>query len=75
MKLSEGYIVIDEVDADQLQAGDLVQIDDEFVEVIELLENDDPNQVVVVGYNYESGDKETYPPVAYDSIFQLWGYQ
>jgi hypothetical protein len=45
------------------------------VEVIELLENDDPNQVVVVGYNYESGDKETYPPVAYDSIFQLWGYQ
>ena len=75
MKLNEGYIVIDEVSADQLQAGDLIQVNDDYVEVIDILENEDPNLVAVVGYNYEIGDKDTYPPVAYDSIFQLWGYQ
>lgn len=63
--------VIDSVPAYSIEKGDQVIIDDDPVEVTEVLDGDDPDEIIVRGYSHESGDRIEYPLYADDS-FDLW---
>jgi hypothetical protein len=60
-----------QVQAWQLDVGDGIVIDQEFVEVLDFVETDDADEVLVIGYSHSTGEKDTYPLV-WDDLFSLW---
>lgn len=63
--------VIDSVAAWQIAERDQVIIEGDPVEVTEVLDGDDPDEIIVKGYSHESGDRVEYSLYADDS-FDLW---
>ena len=59
------------VEAWQLDEGDGIVLDGEYVEILEILATDDPDEVKVVGYSHSTGEKDDYPLV-WDQSFHLW---
>ena len=65
------YVIFDKVEAWQLEPGDLIMLDDEYVIVEELLDSDDNQTTLVVVSSLEDGEKTTHP-LFWSSDVHLW---
>lgn len=64
--------VFDTVSADTLEVGDQIIVDGDPISITGISETDDPDEILVTGYSFNSGDTETYSLFA-DDYFDLWG--
>lgn len=65
------FVSYDKVMADQLDKGDLIRLDGSYVEVVDILETEDPDEVLVLGLDYSTGDTDKYPLV-WDDEYDLF---
>lgn len=64
-------IVIDNISADTIEVGDQIIIEGDLIEVKSVLDSDDIDEVIVMGYSHQSGDTERYSLYA-DDYFDVW---
>lgn len=70
--MDDDILVLDtKVQAWQLDIGDGIVLDGEFVEIQDLLDSGDDDEVCVLGYSHSTGEQDTYPLV-WDDSFNLW---
>lgn len=69
--MSETYDILFSVTADSIEAGDQVVIEDDLIEVRAVIETDDLDEIVVVGYNNTTGDVERFSLYA-DDEYDIW---
>lgn len=67
----EDYTILYFTPAYTLEATDQVQIEGDLVEVREILSTEDPDEVVVMGYSYTTGDVERFELFA-DDPYGIW---
>jgi len=63
--------IIDNISADTIEVGDLLIIEGVQVEVRAIVPSDDPDEVCIRAWSYESGDVETFELYA-DDYFEVW---
>lgn len=63
--------VLYSVDADQIEVGDQIIIEDDLIEVYAVLDTDDIDEVLVKGFNLSTGHVEEWPLLATDSV-EVW---
>lgn len=63
--------IIDTISADTIEVGDQVIIEGDPVGVTDIQVTMDPDEVIVIGYSYESGDSVEYSLYA-DDYFDIW---
>jgi hypothetical protein len=63
--------IIDSIAAYSVEAGDQIVIEGDLVEVTFVGETEDIDEVFVIGYSHESGDRVEYPLFA-DDMFDVW---
>lgn len=62
----------DTITADQIEPGDQIIVDGDFVERVAVHESDvDIDEIIVTGFSYESGDAVTYS-LPFDYEVGLW---
>ena len=66
--LNMDYAYVDNLSADQLLEGDLIEIDDEVVEIVELSST---KNGIVITYQNEFGEKE-FQEFSDETIFKLF---
>ena len=64
-------ITIDNISADTIEVNDQIIVDGDPISVTDIVTTDDPDEVVVKGYSYESGDSVSYSLYA-DDYFEVW---
>ena len=67
----EDYTVLYSTPAHTLEVADQVIIEGDLVEVRDILETDDVDEVVVLGYSYTTGDVERFELFA-DDEYEIW---
>lgn len=63
--------IIDYVGAWSVQVNDQILIQGDPVEVKQVIETDDPDEIVVKGYSHDTGDSVEYALFA-DDMFEVW---
>jgi len=64
--------IIDNISADTIEVGDQILVEGDPIEVTKVDTNrPDPDEVLVIGYSHESGDRVEYPLYA-DDYFDVW---
>lgn len=70
--MDEDFIIVDNIRADHVEAGDLVIVEGDRVEVSYVGDmEDDPDGVVIKGYSHTTGDTETFE-VYFGDAFDVW---
>ena len=65
--------ITDTIQADQIEDGDQIIVDGDLLERVSVSESyADPDEVIVKGFSYESGDAVTYS-LPFDYDVDVWG--
>ena len=64
-------ITIDNISADTIEVGDQIIVEGDPIGVTDIELTMDPDEVIVKGYSYESGDSVSYSLYA-DDYFEVW---
>lgn len=63
--------IVDNISADTITVGDQILIEGDPIEVTHVLETDDIDEVLVLGYSHSTGDREEYSLYA-DDYYEVW---